>query len=111
MTEALCVALKLKHTLEEVLNVSMLVVQRGDNQGAITLALRDNHSWLAMRTRHYALRLSWLRDMLHTYAVDLQHMASGELPADILTKSLSRIKLEAGRRLLGMSFSQDTSNT
>ena len=70
MTEALCVALKFKHTLEEVLGILTVgILQRRDNQGAITLALRENYSWLAVRTRHYALRLAGLRDMLVKYQV------------------------------------------
>jgi len=69
----------------------------GDNEAALTTLMTQVTSW---RTRHYAIRASWLRDAIVTEECALHHVAGKQLVSDALTKVLERTKLSEARERL-----------
>ena len=51
--------------------------------------------------KHLRLHFYWLRDSVSGLIVP-KHIATADMPADILTKPLSRAKVEVCRRLMGL---------
>ena len=66
----------------------------GDNEVALTTMLTKVTSW---RTRHYAMRASWLRDAITEEQCELQHVSGKHLVSDALTKVLEKVKLAEAR--------------
>ena len=52
--------------------------------------------------KHLDLRFYWLRDVVHSGAIDVLHVPTLEQPADILTKALGKNKVADARLLLGL---------
>ena len=88
--------------LEQMFDRSIKSTLHGDNSGAITLSTRDTFSELVMRTRHFAVRTSWIRDTVAHEGINVVHTGTNEIKGDILTKSLSYRKLESACELLGL---------
>ena len=57
----------------------------------ITTLLHQVTSW---RTRHYAVKAAWARDIIHTVGIDVKHTPGEFLVADILTKILKGERLK-----------------
>lgn len=55
------------------------------------------------RTKHIDVRHHVIREILSTGMLTLEHVASDDMPADVLTKALSKPKHENCVRLLGLS--------
>ena len=78
-------------------------------KGASTLHL-DNQSALAVtrnperhgRMKHLDLRYYWLRDAVKAGLIDVRYISTKDMPADIMTKALSRGVVEEMRRMLGL---------
>jgi len=70
-----------------------------DNQSAISVAKNPEHHG---RMKHLDLRFYWLRDTVDSGIISPQHIATVDMPADILTKPLPRAKVEVCRRLMGL---------
>lgn len=70
-----------------------------DNTGAIALA-RDpvHHS----RTKHIAIKHHFIRELLEKHVIVIKHMASEDMPADLLTKSLGATPTRDHRAYLGL---------
>ena len=68
---------------------------RGDNLATVTALLHQVTSW---RTRHYAVKAAWARDIIHSTGIDVRHTPGEYLVADILTKILR------GERLRNLSL-------
>ena len=102
MTLGVELAVKLRVMMQEINNTEVSCVLHADNTGAINLATRDQMVWTRMRTRHYALRTSWLRDQLIEEGIPVEHCRTSELAADGLTKVLSKGKLALARGMLSM---------
>ncbi|KAK2447548.1 secreted RxLR effector protein [Trifolium repens] len=62
-----------------------------DSQSAIHLA---NHQVYHERTKHIDIRLHFVRDMIETKEIMVEKIATEENPADMFTKSLSRVKFK-----------------
>ncbi|TFY78270.1 hypothetical protein EWM64_g5745 [Hericium alpestre] len=72
-----------------------------DNQSAITLA-KDNlyHA----RTKHIAIRFHFIRDIVERGEVDIVYCPTADMAADVLTKPLTRPKMEKMRGLIGLEL-------
>ena len=66
----------------------------GDNQAALLTITTKVTSW---RTRHYAMRAAWIRDMVVEEECEVRHVRGTDLVSDALTKVLDRIKLSEAR--------------
>jgi hypothetical protein len=69
-----------------------------DNTAAVALVHGDAHV-LRERSRHVAVRCSFVREQITATRVNVQHIRSREMLADILTKVLGRVEFQrqAGR--------------
>ena len=70
-----------------------------DNQSAISVSKNPEHHG---RMKHLDLRFFWLRDVVEDKQILPSYIPTADMPADILTKSLSRQKVEDCRRLMGL---------
>ena len=64
---------------------------RIDNNGAMDLAKDPKHH---DRTKHIAIRHHFIREAIENKAVVLEHVRTEDNVADVLTKSLARVKHE-----------------
>ena len=78
-------------TAPSVLNV--------DNQSAIAVAKNPEHHG---RMKHLDLRFFWLRDQVETKAIGLKYLPTAEMPADVLTKPLDRLRVQGCRGMMGL---------
>ena len=58
---------------------------KGDNMATILTLLHAVTSW---RTRHYAVKAAWARDIIKIKGIHVEHIPGEFLVADILTKIL-----------------------
>ena len=95
---------------QEILWLRNLFSELGfEPKGASTLHL-DNQSALAVtrnpehhgRMKHLDLRYYWLRDAVKAGLIDVRYISTKDMPADIMTKALSRGVVEEMRRMLGL---------
>ena len=56
---------------------------RGDNLATVTTLLHQVTSW---RTRHYAVKAAWARDIIKAMDIDVKHTPGEFLVADAMTK-------------------------
>ena len=91
--------LTIRQLIEDVTGIPLPTNLYGGNVAAIRSILTEVTSW---RTRHYAMRASWVRDILTKEEVELKHRKGTELVSDALTKTLDRVKLGEARRRLGL---------
>jgi hypothetical protein len=62
-----------------------------DNQGPITLAKNpENHA----RTKHVDIKYHYIRQEVSAGIVALQYISTGDMLADVLVKSVTRVKIE-----------------
>ena len=73
-----------------------------DNQSALAVAKNPEHHG---RMKHLDLRFYWLRDEVDKGTISVSYCPTADMPADMLTKSLSRDKVQLGRKLLGLRSS------
>lgn len=77
-----------------------------DNISAIKLA---KNPVFHARTKHLEIHHHFVRERQLAGEISVQHISTQEQPADILTKSLSRIKFEQHRKSIGMRSASDAS--
>ena len=70
-----------------------------DNQSAISVANNPEHHG---RMKHLDLRFYWLRDMVELGLIQVKHIRTDQMPADILTKPLGRLKVVEMQSMLGL---------
>ena len=70
-----------------------------DNAAALRSMKFVATSW---RNRHFAIRASWIRDMIEQKEIIVMHKPGKDLEADALTKILDRVKLQEMRKKLGL---------
>ena len=70
-----------------------------DNQSAIAVSKNPEHHG---RMKHLDLRFYWLRGTVHSGLLSLKYVPTAEMPADVMTKPLARIKIAEMRALLGL---------
>ncbi|KAL0706721.1 hypothetical protein Bca4012_073147 [Brassica carinata] len=99
-TEAVKQAIWLQELLSEVVGDGCKkVVIRVDNKSAI--ALTKNHVFHG-RSKHIHMRFHLIRECMENDQVEVEHVPGNEQRADILTKSLSRVRFKDMRSLIGM---------
>ena len=91
--------LAIRDMVEELDMSKCAITMTGDNMAAISTITNEVTSW---RTRHYAQRASWIREMCRFEGIQVVHTAGKELISDPLTKTLDRHKLAEAREKLGM---------
>jgi len=74
-------------------------ILRMDNQSAISVSKNPEHHG---RMKHLDLRYYWLRDQVTLGVIIPLFVPSEEMPADLLTKSLCRVKVEKFRKMMGI---------
>ena len=75
------------------------IILRMNNQEVLALAKNSvNHS----RFKHIDIKYHFIREMIAEGIVWLEHVASGDMAADFLTKPLGRVLLQGCLSLIGM---------
>jgi hypothetical protein len=77
-----------------------------DNRSALSVARNPDHHG---RVKHLDLRFYWLRDEVAKGRIRVEHLRTDQMPADILTKALSRDKFIIMVSLLGLQKSSTSS--
>ena len=70
-----------------------------DNQSCVKLS---ENPFFHDKLKHIEIKYHYIRDMVHRGAVKLQYVATEEYIADVLMKSLARVKFEYFREKLGV---------
>lgn len=70
-----------------------------DNRSALSVAKNPEHHG---RMKHLDLRFYWLRDEVERGNIDMVHLQTDQMPADILTKALGRVKVGEMVSMLGL---------
>lgn len=70
-----------------------------DNQSAIQVAKNPEHHG---RMKHLDLCFFWLRDAVETGAISILYIPTAEMPVDLLTKPLPKVKVEQFRKMIGL---------
>ena len=70
-----------------------------DNNSAISVAKNPTHH---SKLKHVDLRWHWLRDVIEAGYIDPVHLSTDDMPADLLTKALPRVRVQYLRRLMGL---------
>jgi len=101
-------AVYLKRLLRELGTDVDCVKLSNDNSGAQKLAMNPIYH---ARTKHIDIRHHFVREAIAAGFVRLQHLATEKMPADILTKALTKSKHENCDRLLGLSKKAELATT
>ena len=72
-----------------------------DNQATIRTITTQMTSW---RTRHYAVRAAWIRDIIKVDGITMEHIKGVEIIADPLTKVLGGEKLHESWKKLQLQY-------
>jgi hypothetical protein len=99
LTPAIKEALWLKQLFEEISIPIGSIEVKTDAQGAMDLATNARFS---QKTKHIDIRHHFIRDHINTKEIDLKHVPTREMTADILTKPLPRPAFELLRLKLGL---------
>ncbi|KAL5521951.1 hypothetical protein ACEPAF_1818 [Sanghuangporus sanghuang] len=70
-----------------------------DNQSALSVANNPEHHG---RMKHLDLRFYWLRDVVEAGHIKVHYLPTQTMPADIMTKALSRVKVQEMCKMLGL---------
>ena len=70
-----------------------------DNMSAISVANNPEHHG---RMKHLDLRFYWLRDIVEAGQIQVKHLRTDQMPADLLTKPLGRLKVQGMCEMLGL---------
>ena len=70
-----------------------------DNNSAISVAKNPEHFG---RLKHLDLGMYWLRDVCSAGTISPVFCTTAEMPADLLTKALERVKVAKLRSMLGL---------
>jgi hypothetical protein len=70
-----------------------------DNRSALSVAKNPEHHG---RMKHLDLRFYWLRDQVEKGAINVVHLRTDAMPADIMTKALGRVKVGEMVQMIGL---------
>jgi len=70
-----------------------------DNQSAISVAKNPEHHG---RMKHLDLAYYWLRDKVEERKIEMEHLRTEEMPADLLTKALPKPQVAKLREMMGL---------
>ena len=93
---------QVKMFLDKFLQRSVETELYGDNSACVSNLTKGSEYVQPARTRHFGMRCSYLRDHLKNDGIPMLHMSGELIPADGLTKTLSRVKLESSREKLNV---------
>jgi len=71
-----------------------------DNQSAVSVAKNPEHHG---RIKHLDLRFYWLRDAVEDGEICVKYCPTTQMPADLLTKCLKKVKMKEAREMLGLT--------
>lgn len=101
ITEACTEAIYLRNILFEITDNLYSVKIFNDNQGALKLSANNVfHN----RTKHIDVRYHFCRDCVNNKIVNLEYLETDRMPADLLTKSLGRVKHYMFIEMLGLKM-------
>jgi len=103
ITHAVKEAIWIRHLLSELYSPLILdypITLYCDNKSAIELV---KNATFHSRTKHIAIRYHYIREAYNEGSIILDHRRTDDMPADIFTKPLIRIKLTKFARLVGLS--------
>jgi len=75
-------------------------ILNGDNQGALALARNPEYH---ARTKHIDIQYHFIRDLVTSEKLDLRFCPSGNMIADIMTKSLPRAPHNKHTKAMGLA--------
>lgn len=101
LSEATKEALYLKGFLEKLNIKCNSVTMYNDNQGTIKLV---ENNYFHSRTKHIDVRHHFVREANEQKLINIKYLPTDQMPADVLTKGLCRIKHENCLTKLGMTF-------
>jgi len=93
ITHAAKEAIWVRHLLSELYSPRVLdypITIHCDNRSAIELV---KNATFHSRTKHIAIRYHYVREVFNDGIILLTHRGTDEMPADMFTKALARIKL------------------
>lgn len=100
MTAAIQESIWLKKLENEIFINSVRIIKLYcDNIGAINFAINNTYS---ARTKHIDIKQKFVHQKVREKVVELIHLATNEMPADILTKPVTGIKINSVLKLLGL---------
>lgn len=99
IAEACKEAIYLKTLLSDICNCNYTVLIFNDNQGAQKLT---ENPLFHKRTKHIDVRYHFVREAVANKLVKIVYLSTSEMPADLLTKSLSGAKHNYFLKLLGI---------
>ena len=70
-----------------------------DNQSALSVSRNPEHHG---RMKHLDLKTFWLRHAVASGVINVFHCPTNDMPADLLTKALSREKVVKFRAMMGL---------
>ena len=70
-----------------------------DNQSALSVAKNPEHHGCM---KHLDLQFYWLRDVVADGQIAVHYMPTDTMPADVMTKALSRVKVQDMCSMLGL---------
>ena len=103
ITHAAKEATWVRHLLSELYSPHILdypIMLYCDNKSAIELV---KNATFHSRTKHIAIRYHYIREAYSDGIIVLDHRGTDDMPADIFTKPLVRVKLNKFSRLVGLS--------
>ena len=86
----------LSELVDDKLPVRLMLI---DNQSAIHMATNGDQM---QRTRHMALKLNYLRDLVNQGQLQLLYCPTKYMAADMMTKQVTKVILNTGIGILGM---------
>ena len=99
---SLQIGCKMQHLIQSITGYEIEHNMQGDNIASIQQLLEPGYFAEDQRTRHFALRCSYIRDHLEASGARLNHCPGTELAADGLTKILPAARLAKARDMLGV---------
>lgn len=99
LSEAAKEAVYLRRLLLELGEEVDVIKLSNDNVGAQKLA---SNAIYHARTKHIDIRHHFVREIVESKQIELHHIASEKMPADVLTKALTKFKHEGCVELLGL---------
>ena len=70
------------------------------NNSAVQVTKNPEHHG---RIKHLDLRYYWLRDQVNMGVIRILHLRTDEMPADLITKALGRIKVQLFTKMIGLA--------
>ena len=99
LTSAVKELIWLSQLLSELNRCVLQLVIFCDNKSAICLAKNPEFH---VRSKHIDIRHHFIREAINNHKILIDHLSTEEMPADIFTKALPRVKHKKWLELLGM---------